>query len=75
MLNLTILEREYLIKLIKEDEKSKQPLSNEFYIDTNKLIQYIEQSHFVDTEEEEIDYCPGCNIAHCRGRYTTGQCE
>ncbi len=26
-------------------------------------------------EVQNIDYCPGCNIAYCRGRYTTGQCE
>ena len=26
-------------------------------------------------EEARIDYCSGCNIAYCRGRYTTGQCE
>ena len=30
-----------------------------------------------DTWKEEAwtDYCPGCNVAYCRGRYTTGQCE
>ena len=26
-------------------------------------------------EKEAVDYCPGCNVAYCRGRYTTGQCE
>ena len=26
-------------------------------------------------EVQNIDYCPGCNVAYCRGRYTTGQCE
>jgi hypothetical protein len=26
-------------------------------------------------EKETIDYCPGCNVAYCQGRYTTGQCE
>ena len=25
--------------------------------------------------QENIDLCPNCNIAYCRGRYTTGQCE
>lgn len=28
-----------------------------------------------DVEEVRIDYCTECNIAHCHGRYTTGQCE
>ncbi len=28
-----------------------------------------------DVEAAWTDYCPGCNIAHCQGRYTTGQCE
>jgi hypothetical protein len=26
-------------------------------------------------EKEAVDYCPGCNVAYCHGRYTTGQCE
>ena len=26
-------------------------------------------------EKKETDYCPGCNVAYCQGRYTTGQCE
>ena len=25
--------------------------------------------------KEAVDYCPECNVAYCRGRYTTGQCE
>jgi hypothetical protein len=29
----------------------------------------------LNEEKETIDYCPGCNVAYCRGRYTTGQCE
>ncbi|NMA58399.1 hypothetical protein [Clostridium cochlearium] len=28
-----------------------------------------------DVEEAWTDYCPGCNVAYCQGRYTTGQCE
>ena len=28
-----------------------------------------------DVEAVWTDYCPGCNIAYCQGRYTTGQCE
>jgi len=41
MLNLTILEKEYLIKLIKEDQKSNKPLSNEFCVNTSALLQYL----------------------------------
>ena len=28
-----------------------------------------------EKEIQNIDYCPGCSIAYCQGRYTTGQCE
>jgi len=40
-LNLTLLEKEYLIKLIKEDQKSNKPLSNEFCVNTSALLQYL----------------------------------
>jgi len=40
-LNLTLLEKEYLIKLIKEDKKAKQPLADEFCVDTSALLQYL----------------------------------
>lgn len=36
------------------------------------------QKQFKKDDEEKIqniDYCPGCNVAYCQGRYTTGQCE
>ena len=29
----------------------------------------------LNEKKETIDYCPGCNVAYCQGRYTTGQCE
>ena len=29
----------------------------------------------LNEKEENIDYCPGCTVAYCQGRYTTGQCE
>ena len=29
----------------------------------------------LNEKKENIDYCPGCSIAYCQGRYTTGQCE
>ncbi len=29
----------------------------------------------LNEKKEIVDYCPGCNIAYCQGRYTTGQCE
>ena len=28
-----------------------------------------------DVKDARTDYCPGCNVAYCQGRYTTGQCE
>jgi hypothetical protein len=34
-----------------------------------------EQFKKLNEKEEVIDYCPGCNVAYCQGRYTTGQCE
>ena len=34
-----------------------------------------EQFKKLNEKEENIDYCPGCTVAYCQGRYTTGQCE
>ena len=34
-----------------------------------------EQFKKLNEKKETIDYCPGCNVAYCQGRYTTGQCE
>ena len=43
-----------------------------------KIVQKGTENHEIDhdsLEKEAVDYCPGCNVAYCRGRYTTGQCE
>ncbi len=79
MLNLTLLEREYLIELIKKDQKAEQPLSTQFYINADGLIRYIGQSHysFIDDEaehEETDNLCPDCNV-YCTKRFIDGICE
>ena len=45
------------------------------WVDTNWGI--FTKNHGIDHDslEKEVDYCPGCNVAYCHGRYTTGQCE
>jgi len=78
MLNLTLSERNYLVELIRKDQKEKNPISNQFYVDADGLIQYLEGQSFVDTEiateHEEIDLCPSCSV-YCTERFVDGQCK
>lgn len=78
MFNLTLSERTYIVELIKEDKKKEQNLANKFYVDADRLIQYIEGQSFVDTEiateHEETDLCPNCSV-YCTERFVDGQCK
>lgn len=43
-----------------------------------KTVVVLDEKPFVSKKEqhqEEEQLCPGCNVAYCQGRYTTGQCE
>lgn len=43
-----------------------------------KIVVILDEKPFVSKKEqpqEEEQLCPGCNVAYCQGRYTTGQCE
>lgn len=74
MLNLTLTERSYIAELIRKDQKEKKPVSNQFCIDADELIQYLEAQGFVGGTDEEIDLCPGCNV-YCLKRFIDGRCE
>ena len=56
----------------KEDVEALEGIETGF-----ELERVLSQGKWYWQKEEvqNIDYCPGCNIAYCRGRYTTGQCE
>lgn len=77
MLNLTLLERNYLVELIRKDQR-EQNLANQFYINTNELIQYFEGQSFVDSNDKEtdksVDLCPNCKV-YCIKRFIDGRCE
>jgi len=66
MLNLTLSERKYLVELIRKDKKG-QNLANKFYIDADRLIQYIEG-------QSAVDLCPDCKV-YCIKRFIDGRCE
>ena len=72
MLNLTLSEKSYIVELIRKDQR-EQNLANKFYIDADRLIQYIEGQSFVDIDEE-TDLCPNCSV-YCEERFTDGQCK
>jgi len=82
MFTLTLTERNYIVELIKEDKNKEQNLANKFYVDVDRLIQYIEGQSFVDTEiateheetEIAIDLCPNCKV-YCIKRFVDGRCE
>ena len=56
----------------KEDVEALEGIETGF-----ELERVLSQGKWYWQKEEvqNIDYCPGCNVAYCRGRYTTGQCE
>ena len=72
MLNLTLSEKSYIVELIRKDQR-EQNLANKFYIDADRLIQYIEGQSFVDIDEE-TDLCPNCKV-YCIKRFIDGRCE
>jgi len=78
MLNLTLSERSYIVELIRKDQKEKNPIANQFYINTNELIQYFEVQSFVGGTDEEtdksVDLCPNCKV-YCIKRFIDGRCE
>jgi len=74
MFNLTLVERSYLVELIRKDKKEQKPVSNQFYVDPDMLIQYIEAQSFVGGTDEETDLCPNCSV-YCEERFTDGQCK
>ena len=78
MLNLTLSERSYIVELIRKDQKEKNPIANQFYINTNELIQYFEVQSFVGGTDEEtdksVDLCPNCKV-YCTKRFIDGRCE
>lgn len=73
MLNLTLSERSYIAELIRKDQKEKNPVSNQFYVDADQLIQYLEGQSFVGGNKE-TDLCPNCSV-FCEERFTDGQCK
>jgi len=73
MLNLTLSEKSYIVELIRKDQR-EQNLANKFYIDADRLIQYIEAQSFVGGTDEETDLCPNCSV-YCEERFTDGQCK
>ncbi len=74
MLNLTLTERSYIAELIRKDQKEKKPVSNQFCVDVDELIQYLEVQSFVGNYDKEIDLCPDCNV-YCEKRFIDGRCE
>ena len=78
MFNLTLVERSYLVELIRKDKKEQKPVSNQFYVDPDMLIQYLEGQSFVDGNYEEknkpVNLCPDCNV-YCLKRFIDGRCE
>ena len=45
------------------------------YTDDEVRLQETNTDSLEKEIQDNIDYCPGCNVAYCHGRYTTGQCE
>ena len=78
MFNLTLSERNYLVELIRKDQKEKKEknLSNQFYVDADRLIQYLEVQNFVYDKETDntVDLCPECKV-YCVKRFIDGRCE
>ena len=52
----------------KVDLKDGKGFGKEF----GKNVVILDEKPFVPKKEQ---LCPGCNVAYCQGRYTTGQCE
>ena len=46
------------------------------FVDVEQVV-ILDEKPFVPRKkhQEEEQLCPGCNVAYCQGRYTTGQCE
>lgn len=71
MLNLTLLERKYILQLIKNDISSSKPIANQMGLYTVKsLIEYIEGKNLENNE----NLCPDCNV-YCEKRFIDGICE
>jgi hypothetical protein len=76
MLNLTLVERNYLVELIRKDQR-EQNLASQLYVDADQLIQYLEAQSFVGIDEETdkaVDLCPDCKV-YCTKRFIDGRCE
>ena len=74
MLNLTLVEKSYIVELIRKDKKEQKPVSNQFCVDADELIQYLEAQSFVGNYDKEIDLCPDCSV-YCVKRFIDGRCE
>ena len=62
------------IRIEKVDLKNGEMFEGIF----GKQVVILDKKPFVPRKEqhqEEEQLCPGCNVAYCQGRYTTGQCE
>jgi len=73
MLNLTLTERNYIVELIRKDQR-EQNLAGQFYVDPDVLIQYLEAQSFVGGNDKETDLCPNCPV-YCEERFTDGICK
>jgi len=40
-----------------------------------KTVVVLDKKPFIPKKKPQEELCPGCNVAYCQGRYTTGQCE
>ena len=65
----------YRVEKRIQDEYKKACKEN--YLDPGALIRQfmLDIIEKLNEKKEIVDYCPDCNVAHCQGRYTTGQCE
>lgn len=78
MVNLSLLEREYLAELVKRDMASSEPVANQFAVfDTDGLVRHLKGQSFVEDEADEDEtenLCPDCKV-YCNKRYIDGRCE
>ena len=44
------------------------------WIHGNEVV-VLDEKPFIPKKKHQEELCPGCNVAYCQGRYTTGQCE
>jgi hypothetical protein len=80
MINLSLLEREYLAELVKKDLESSELVALKFGVfDTANLIKHLKKGQsFVkdeeDVEDVAVDLCPDCKV-YCEKKFIDGRCE